>query len=533
MADTAAYLATIKHIAAGMGPRQGFQASLRAALRQLARRHPFFRPHLVIFDPETRTLRLCVADAVPRNDDVTYEPGVGVTGQVFVSGRPIIVERLQDHPVFLSKFFARTPQELASLAFLCVPVLAPASGGQGREAPEVIGVLSVDTPCAPLSELQLHRFFLEAVAALIAAQAAHFQDELLRRGHGKMLPTVPGNKIPCSGSRLVAVSKAMRRVVEQAEEAARGREPVLLEGEAGTGKEHIARLIHALGPGNELPLTCFSPPGPETLREECNGFPKMEEGDNAAAREFFGYRKGAFPGAMRTQKGIFELAHQSSLLIEDVDRLSPALQEALARVLRDQEIVRIGGGSPIPVDVRLFCTSTRPLEPLVEAGRFLPDLYARIRARVIALAPLRERREDILPLAQLFLKDISGRSTERCEKRIERLSPPACDLLMKYAWPGNIHELVHVLEQAASLCDGAVLRAVHLPAALQTAGGEREVLSFAQAVEHFERELLCDALQRAHGNMVRAAQELQASYRIVNYKVKKYGIDPRRFATVR
>lgn len=527
MDDTAAYLDTIKHIAAGMGPQQGFQAALRTALRQLAGQHPFVRPHLVIFDPETRTLRLCVADAEPRNADVVYEPGVGVTGQVFVSGRPVIVERLRDHPVFLSKFFARSQEELASLAFLCVPVLAPGSGeGTAKDGFQVIGVLSVDTPCAPLPKLQLHCRFLEAVAALIAAQAAHFQDTLLRDGQGMAPPRVmPGNN-------LVAVSRAMRTALEQAEEAARGREPVLLTGEAGTGKERLATLIHALSPRGDLPLVRFSASGFPAPEDQANSFSEGEV-DDPAALELLGYRKGAFAGAMRTRKGSFELAHHSSLLIEDVDRLSPVLQMALVRILRDQEVVRIGGGAPVPVDVRLLCTSTRSLALLVEEGHFLPELHARISARVIGLAPLRERREDILPLAHIFLQDNSTRLVKGSEKRIERLSEPASELLLRYAWPGNIHELAHVLEQAASLCEDTVLRAVHLPAALQTAGEERVLLPLGQAVEHFERELLCDALQRAHGNMVRAAQDLQTSYRIVNYKVKKYGIDPRRFAVVR
>lgn len=525
MDDTAAYLDTIKHIAAGMGPQQGFQAALRMALRQLAGRHPFVRPHLVIFDPETRTLRLCVADAEPRNADVAYEPGVGVTGQVFVSGRPVIVERLRDHPVFLSKFFARSQEELASLAFICVPVLAPGSGeGAARDGLQVIGVLSVDTPCAPLPNLRLHCRFLEAVAALIAAQAAHFQDTLLRGGQG-MAPA----RCALPGNTLVAVSRAMRRALEQAEEAARGREPVLLTGEAGTGKERLATLIHALSPRGDLPLVRFRAPGMAAPENSSSG----GGADDAAVRELLGYRKGAFAGAMQTRKGSFELAQHSSLLIEDVDRLSPAVQTALVRILRDQEVIRIGGGPPVPVDVRLLCTSTRSLARLAEEGHFLPELHARVSTRVIGLAPLRERREDILPLAHVFLKALSDTLLKGSEKRIERLSAPASELLTRYAWPGNIHELAHVLEQAASLCEDTVLRAVHLPAALQTAGEERAVLPLGQAVERFERELLCDALQRAHGNMVRAAQDLQTSYRIVNYKVKKYGIDPRRFAVAR
>ena len=128
------YMETLQRIAAGMGPQCGFQSSLNSLLSLLTERHGFLRPHLVIFDPETRTLRLCVADGAPRSAQVVYEPGMGVTGQVFVTGKPVIVECLKGHPVFLSKFFMRTDEELSSLAFLSVPVLAPQMSWEpGRE----------------------------------------------------------------------------------------------------------------------------------------------------------------------------------------------------------------------------------------------------------------------------------------------------------------------------------------------------------------------------------------------------------------
>lgn len=536
MDDMAAYLQTLKNIASGLGPQQGFQASLKAFLTLLARRHAFLRPHLVIFDPETRTLRLCVADGEPRSDAVAYEPGVGVTGQVFVSGRPVIVDCLQGHPVFLSKFFARSPEELASLAFICVPILVP-EGGDGMaagDATQVIGVLSVDTPCAPAAVLEQHCRFLEVVAAMIASQAAHLQDDLLRRQHILLSPVsapasedggnAAGFSAPWNGG-LVAVSKAMRRVMEQARQAAQGRESVLLTGEPGTGKERLAAFIHSLSSRRDLPLVRFSPVG------SLAGADALE----TAARELFGYRKGAFPGAMQTRKGSFELAHSSTLILEDLDRFPVSLQEGILRVLREREVSRLGGGMPVPVDVRIVCTAVRPLETLVEEGLFLRELYERVSFRTIRLAPLRERREDILPLAQLFLKAASSVTPPGGGGRVERISAPARELLLRYEWPGNIHELIHCLEQAALICDDAVLRAAHLPSVLQTAGqhSDNAALSLADAVEAFERELLCDALQRTCGNMLQAARDLRTSYRIVNYKVKKYGIAPRSFAPAR
>ena len=144
----------------------------------------------------------------------------------------------------------------------------------------------------------------------------------------------------------------------------------------------------------------------------------------------------------------------------------------------------------------------------------------------ITLTPLRERTEDILPLADLFLKA----SAEAAGRTVERISTPAQELLAQYPWPGNAEELAQCMEQAVQVCDDLVLRAAHLPQSLQTSDDKRTALPFNDAVARFEQELLVDALQHAHGNMLQAARDLQVSYRIVNYKVKKYNIDPRAYA---
>lgn len=508
MEETKIYLETLRRIMAAMGPQRVFQASLRILLGLLAERHPFLRPHLVIFDPETQTLRLCLADAAPRGMQIVYEPGVGVTGQVFASGKPVIVERLLGHPVFLSKFFERTVEEMGNLAFLSVPVLTPV--GEDRQ---VIGVLSMDTPCASREELELRCHFLEVVAGMIATQAAYLQEDLARQqrlfaGGAAMRVAMNG----AEGENLIAVSKAMRLSLEQAFHAGNGRGGVLIVGESGTGKERLAGVIHAASSRRELPIVRF----------HGAGLP-----DELAERELFGYRKGAFPGAMQTRKGLFELAHNSTLFLDDVETLSLPMQRKVLQVLHEQKVTRVGGGQPVDIDVRVICSSTQSLEHLADEGRFDMELFRRVAIFPILLAPLRERREDILPLAQHFMKAVAGRGG----RAVERISAPAQDLLVRYPWPGNIHELRHCVEQAVLSCEDKVLRAGHLPPALQ-AMDERtpaSELSFNDAVARFEQELLTDALQRTQGNMLQAARDLQASYRIVNYKVKKYGIDPRKF----
>lgn len=322
------YMETLQRIAAGMGPQRGFQSSLNSLLSLLTERHGFLRPHLVIFDPETRTLRLCVADGAPRSAQVVYEPGMGVTGQVFVTGKPVIVECLKGHPVFLSKFFMRTDEELSSLAFLSVPVLAPQMSWEpGREqARKVIGVLSVDTPRASREELERQRCFLEVVAGMIAAQATYLQDDMARQ---QRLAERRGDRPHVAGDLdggILAVSESMCEALKQASYAGHGRGPVLLRGEPGTGKARVAAFIHTASVRNELPLVRFyasrlQSPGADRLTEE------------QAERELFGYRKGAFPGAVQTRKGLFELANCSTLFIEDIDKLSLSIQAQILHVL--------------------------------------------------------------------------------------------------------------------------------------------------------------------------------------------------------
>ena len=335
------YMETLQRIAAGMGPQRGFQSSLNSLLSLLTERHGFLRPHLVIFDPETRTLRLCVADGAPRSAQVVYEPGMGVTGQVFVTGKPVIVECLKGHPVFLSKFFMRTDEELSSLAFLSVPVLAPQMSWEpGREqARKVIGVLSVDTPRASREELERQRCFLEVVAGMIAAQATYLQDDMARQ---QRLAERRGDRPHVAGDLdggILAVSESMCEALKQASYAGHGRGPVLLRGEPGTGKARVAAFIHTASVRNELPLVRFyasrlQSPGADRLTEE------------QAERELFGYRKGAFPGAVQTRKGLFELANCSTLFIEDIDKLSLSTQAQILHVLQEQSVVRMGGGQP-------------------------------------------------------------------------------------------------------------------------------------------------------------------------------------------
>ena len=221
------------------------------------------------------------------------------------------------------------------------------------------------------------------------------------------------------------------------------------------------------------------------------------------------------------------MAEGGTLFLDEIGDLSPAMQVKLLRVLQEREFERVGGMDTIKVNVRLIAATNVDLEVAVQDGRFRSDLYYRLNVFSIYLPPLRERKTDILLLAEHFLE----KYTKQNSKQIKRISTSAIDMLMSYHWPGNVRELENVIERATLVCEGRVIHGYHLPPTLQTAEGSDTVnkMSLDQAVANFEKELIRDALKTARGNRARAARLLDTTERILGYKVGKYGIDPRRY----
>ncbi len=511
--DLEPYLGTLRQLVAELGPQRPFQPTLKNLLRTLAEKQGFIRPYLTIYDPETRILKLSLTYGPVKNAKATYEPGQGIIGQVFNSGQPVIVPRIKDHPDFLNKAFGRDEEELANLAFICVPVLTPYSDLD--EARDVIGTLSVDTPTADFEILEAQCRYLEVVAGLIANQASYIQEEMARQKHlmAQGLVTSGTQDLGVEANNIVATAKSMRLVLNQVAQVGPSRATVLLRGESGTGKELFAEAIHVASPRNEMPL----------VKLNCAALPS-----ELVESELFGHQKGAFTGAVHTKKGLFELANKGTLFLDEIGELSLNAQAKVLRAIQEQEIQRLGSEQTFNVDVRLICATHRPLEELVEQGNFREDLYYRINVFPIYIPRLWERREDILPLAEHFLKHYA----KEYGKNLRRVSTPAIDLLNQYHWPGNVRELKNCIERAVLLCDEEVIRTYHLPPSLQTAESSATDtdLSFCEAVAKFEQELLVDALKKARGNMLQAARDLRVSYRIVNYKVKKYDLDAKKYS---
>ena len=313
-------------------------------------------------------------------------------------------------------------------------------------------------------------------------------------------------------SHLVGTSNPMKNVYDQVTQVARSNATVLLRGESGTGKEMIANAIHYNSLRSKRPL----------VKINCAALP-----DTLIESELFGHEKGAFTGAEKSKKGRFEIAEGGTLFLDEIGDLPLQTQIKLLRVLQEREFERLGGTETIKTNIRLITATNKNLEEAIAVGEFREDLYYRLNVFTIHLPPLRERKSDILLLAEHFLEKYELEHG----KRIRRISTPAIDMLMSYHFPGNVRELENAIERAVLVCDSNVIHAHHLPPTLQTAdvSGTVTSLSLVDAVEAFERGLIMDALKSNRGIIAQAARQLDSTERIVGYKIKKYGIDTVRF----
>ncbi|HEY9431731.1 MAG TPA: nif-specific transcriptional activator NifA [Blastocatellia bacterium] len=432
-----------------------------------------------------------------------YKVDEGVTGKVVASGRPIIVPQVSKEPLFLYRTRKRSPDTEES--FICVPI---------KDRRKTVGALSITYPYKQNRNYEDSVQLLTIVTSMIA-QSLRLgqlveQERAQLQGENALLKRELQQKYDFRN--IVGTSKEMRDVYEQIAQVAPSGATVLIRGESGTGKELVAHAIHYNSPRSSKPF----------VKVNCAALP-----ESLIESELFGHEKGAFTGAVARKRGRFELAEGGTLFLDEIGDLSPAMQVKLLRALQEREFERVGGTETIKVNVRLITATNVDLEQAVSDGRFRSDLYYRLNVFSIYLPPLRERKTDILLLADHFLEKY-GRQNG---KRIKRISTPAIDMLMTYHWPGNVRELENVVERATLVCEGNVIHGYNLPPTLQTAEGSGTVtkMSLDQAVNAFEKDLIQDALKTARGNRARAARLLDTTERILGYKVKKYEIDCRRF----
>ena len=464
---------------------------------------------VTIVNPVTRELEIEVAHGITAEARRRgrYKLGEGITGRVVATGEPIIVPQIGEEPLFLNRTRTRGDEQKKKSSFLCVPIKA---GNQS------IGALSIDRSyeLGFGSQSEQDMRFLTVISSLISqtvqrVQAVNEEKKALNRENQQLKRELSSkNRI----KEIIGNSSRMQEVFEMVHRVADSNATVLLRGESGTGKTLVAKALHYNSGRSEGPFIVVNCSAlPETLLES----------------ELFGHEKGAFTGANERKKGRFELAEGGTLFLDEIGEISLTVQVKLLNVIQERTFQRLGGTKILKSNIRLVAATNRDLEHAVQNGHFREDLYYRLNVFPVYLPPLRERRTDILLLAEYFLEKYS---TEN-DKRIKRISTSAIDLLIQYHWPGNVRELQNCMERAVLICDGGSIKSIHLPPTLQSSEtvDSDNPLSLATAVENFERELIIEALKQTNGNQTKAAGYLDTSLRIINYKIHNYGIDPRQF----
>ena len=315
-------------------------------------------------------------------------------------------------------------------------------------------------------------------------------------------PTLPANTI--------AASPLMRAVFYDAALIAPSESRVLITGESGVGKEVLADAIHGWSPRVKGPLVKVNCAAiPETLLES----------------ELFGHEKGAFTGAHQSRTGRFEEADGGTIFLDEISEMSPQLQAKLLRVTQEGRFRRVGSGKELQTNARILAATNRNLETLIKEGHFREDLFYRLAVFELGVPPLRERREDILPLAAHFIAQFGGDRT--------RFAPAVTESLERYAWPGNVRELRNAMERAALLSRGGVVLPEHLPGRVTTGASASPLLGAAdpQRLEEIERDAILAALKRLDYNRTETAKSLAISRRALTYKIQRlrelgFPVDP-------
>lgn len=463
------------------------------------------RGTITILNPMRNEIHIEVAHGLSRAAMARgkYKLGEGITGRVIETGKALLVPKISEEPLFLNRTATRKAVHDKELSFMCVPV---------KKGSQVVGALSVDRPFEESYSLKDGKRLLSIIATMIAQRVINletirFEKEQLREENQRLQQEL-SNKFRITN--IIGNSNKMREVFQMISQVSRSNATVLLRGESGTGKELAANAIHYNSLRSKSPF----------VKVNCAALPS-----NLIESELFGHEKGAFTGAIRQKRGKFELANKGTVFLDEIGSVGMDVQVKLLRVLQEKEFERVGGYETIKADVRIIAATNKNLEQAVEEETFRGDLYYRLNVFPIYMPPLRERKTDVLLLADHFLEKYAKEN----HKDIRRLSTPAIDMLIQYHWPGNVRELENSIERAVLLCDEGVIHSYHLPPTVQTAE-ESDTLpgrSLEDALANLEREMIIDALKTTRGNMAQGAQILKTTERRFAYKAKKHGVDYR------
>lgn len=460
-----------------------------------------------------------------------YKPGEGLIGHVVESGKHIVVPKIDEEPRFLDRTGSRERLSNKQLCFVCVPIK------MGRE---VIGTLSIDKPTeenehSSSLDMECHKNIDElvdllAIIGAMISQAVRIKqlaaeesetrrhlDPLLGNGlmayyHDDALGQAGTEEGALASSSIIGKSKAMLSVFKMIGKISPTNATALILGESGVGKELVASAIHTKSRRADEPFIKFN----------CAALP-----ESIVESELFGHEKGSFTGATATRQGRFEMADGGTIFLDEVGELSLPVQAKLLRILQEKEFERVGGSKTLKTDIRVIAATNRDLEQEVSKGRFREDLYYRLNIFPITVPPLRERKSDILLLADYFIEKYNSMNF----KGVRRISTRAIDLLMRYHWPGNVRELENCIERAVILSEDDVIHGYHLPPSLQSAesSGTPATGSLQQRLDAIEHEMIIEALKRTRGNMSKASRQLGLSERVMGLRVKKFDIDFRKY----
>jgi Nif-specific regulatory protein len=486
------------------------EESMLPVLGMMSEHAGMMRGTITLLNRETGEIDIDIACGLSDEEQTRgrYRLGEGITGKVIETGIPAVVEKISQDPRFLDKTGVRMRDIGANemdISFICVPI----HGSNG-----ILGALSVDRLFSANSSLDEDVRLLSVIAALLA-QAVEIRQEVRQRERAleEEKARLQGEILDGFKSmNIVGNSHAIQQVFRLINQVAPSHARVLITGESGVGKELVAEAIHMNSPRVGKPF----------IKVNLAALP-----EGTIESELFGHERGAFTGAISTRKGRFEMADGGTLFLDEIGDLPMATQIKLLRVLQEKEFERLGGTKTIKVDVRVVSATNRNIDELVASGRFRLDLYYRLNLFPIFVPPLRERKTDIVLLADHFIE----RAGRKHEKNIRRISTSAIDMMMSYHWPGNIRELENCIERAVILSADGVIHGHHLPPSLQTAEAtdtppQGNLLASLAALE---REMVVDALKSARGNAARASRMLGISERYMRLRLSKYGIDSRRF----
>ena len=489
-------------IAGVLAERSGQSQTLHDIIHVLESQLEMMRCTVMLLTPDGERLVIAATRRVSpaQSQKAHYNRGEGITGQVLETGRSVIVPSIANEPRFCDRIHERGRRRVEDVCFLCVPIL------QGRE---VIGTLAADLPVVHRLWLDEIERTLTIVAAMIgfdvrARGAEREEHEALQAENLRLRDALEERFRP---ENIIGNSRPMREVYTRIRRVALSQTTVLIRGETGTGKELVASAIHYSSPRSTGPY----------IRVNC-----AQLSENLLESELFGHEKGAFTGAIQRRIGRIEEAEGGTLFLDEIGDFSPAIQVKLLRFLQEHQFERVGSNETCDANVRVICATNRDLEKAVLDKTFRPDLYYRINVFPVTLPPLRERRDDILLLANHFARMYG----QQMDKDIRRISTPAIDMMMAYHWPGNVRELENCIEHASLLADDGVIHGHHLPPTLEMPGvsSNDKPGSLNTCVRALERDMITDALKRVSGNTAAAARQLGITPRMIRYKMKHLDI---------